>query len=85
MTIVLTLVAMFLVLLVTLLTIVVTPSAWAYLVVAAASLSISTIGLFIDSTCNLAALFGCPLITGIGAVATVRRGKWRYKLPNPES
>jgi hypothetical protein len=84
MTTLLTLASMIVVLLVTMFLILVTHSAWAYLIATVVSLSISAISLFIDPSCNIAVLFGFPLVTGLGAVALVRRDKWRYKLPDPE-
>jgi len=85
MTAILTLSAMVIVLLITILTMMVTHSPWAYLVATVVSLATSALGLRIDPTADYVILFGLPLFTGLGAVASVRRGKWRYKLPDPES
>lgn len=84
MTAILTLSAMVVVLLITILLIIVTHSPCAYAVASVVSLAISAFGLLIDPTANIVLLFGLPLVSAVGAVASVRRGKWKYKLPDPE-
>ena len=84
MTAILTMSAIVVVLLITILLVIVTHSPWAYLIAAVVSLTISAVGLLIDPTVDIALLFGLPLVSALGAVASVRRGKWRYKLPDPE-
>ena len=85
MTAILTLTAMLVVLLITILLMIMTHSRWAYVVAALVSLAVSALCLLIDPTVNVVILFGLPLVMGLGAVASVRRGKWRYKLSDPES
>jgi hypothetical protein len=85
MTAILTLSAVLIVLLITIPLMIMGHSRWAYVVAALVSLAASAVSLLIDPTADTVILFGLPLITGLGAVASVRRSKWRYKLPNPES